>query len=74
MDEALRLAATLDQEADEDFRTATWFYDGVTERCRQKRALAVAIRDGAAMQREVAQIEREADAELVGERRRRRMA
>jgi hypothetical protein len=74
MDDRLHLAATLEEEADEDFAAASWLFDRTTERCAEKRELARRLREHVSQEAEIQALEREAEAELTRGRRRRRVA
>ena len=63
-DARLTLAATLEREATEDFRAASWLMDLTTERCRSKRELARSLREQVATEREAQEHPRVADREL----------
>lgn len=66
MDPRLDLAALLEREANDDWRSANWFMDGVTKRVREKREMARTLRLAVALEREAAVIQAEADRELTG--------
>lgn len=63
-DPRLTLAATLEREADQDWKAANWLSDLVTERCRSKRELARSLREQVASEREAAALAAEADRAL----------